>query len=176
MSAFTQLTVRLRALFSKRNVEQEMDDEIRMHLDLETERNVRAGMSPEEARRQAMLAFGGVEATREAHRDARGVNWLEDLATDTRYAFRTLRRSPVLAGAAIATLALGIGANTAIFSAVSAVILRPLPFPDANRLMAMWETNPEKGWGHGSQAAPANMLDWREAVTPMVSCIGISII
>ena len=122
MSAFKSITLRLRALFATRGVDREMDDEIRMHLDLETERNITLGMSPEEARRRALLAFGGVEATREAHRDARGVSLMEDLLSDVRYAFRTFRRSPVLAGAAILTLALGIGANTAIFSAVSAVI------------------------------------------------------
>jgi len=107
---------------------------------------------------------GGVEATRDAHRDARGVSWIEDLLGDVQYGFRTFRRSPVLVGAAILTLALGIGANTAIFSAVSAVILRPLRFPDADRLMAMYETNPEFGWNQ-AQAAPANVLDWKENVT-----------
>ncbi len=163
MSAFKSITLRLRALFATRGVDREMDDEIRMHLDLETERNITLGMSPEEARRRALLAFGGVEATREAHRDARGVSLMEDLLSDVRYAFRTFRRSPVLAGAAILTLALGIGANTAIFSAVSAVILRPLPFPDADRLMAMYETNPEFGWNQ-AQAAPANVLDWKANV------------
>jgi putative ABC transport system permease protein len=164
MNPFKGITLRLRALFSTRRVDRDMDDEIRMHLDLETEQYIKLGMSPEEARRRALLAFGGVEATREAHRDARGVSLIEDLLSDVRYAFRTFRRSPVLAGASILTLALGIGANTAIFSAVSAVILRPLPFPDADRLMAMFETNPEYGWVQ-AQAAPANVLDWQENVT-----------
>ncbi len=83
--------------------------------------------------------------------------------SDARYALRTLRRGPVLAGAAILTLALAVGANPAIFSAVNAVTLRPLPFSAPDRLMAMWETNPEKGWTQ-AQVAPANMLDWRDGV------------
>src|SRR5580765_5493814 len=94
---------------------------------METEKNIRAGMSAANARRRALRDFGGVEPTKEAHRDVRG-RFVEELVADTRYAVRTLRRAPVLAGAAIATLALGIGANTTIFSAVNAEILRPLPF------------------------------------------------
>ncbi len=120
-------------------------------------------MSPGEARRVALLAFGGVEQTKERHRDGWGIRWIHELVADGRYALRVMRRNPVLAGAAIVTLALGIGANTAIFSAVNAVILRPLPFAHPDRLVMLWESNPEYGW-HQETAAPANVLDWRAQV------------
>jgi predicted permease len=163
MDALKGFAKRLRAIFRSRDADHDMDDEIRLHLDLETERNTALGMSPVEARRQARIAFGGVEMVKEEVRDGRGSRWLEDLVGDVRYALRTLRRAPVLAATAILTLALGIGANTAIFSAVSAVILRPLPFAESDRLVRVGEDNEEYGW-HQSDAAPANYLDWREQV------------
>lgn len=129
---------------------------------METEKNLRAGMMLAEARRCALRDFGGVEPTKEAHRDVRG-RWLEELVSDTRYALRTLRRAPVLAGAAIVTLALGIGANTTIFSAVNAVILDPLPLGNPSRLVMLWEQNSEKHWFQ-QYCAPANVLDWKEQV------------
>jgi putative ABC transport system permease protein len=148
-----------------------MDEEIRLHLDLETEKNIRAGMSPGEARRRALIAFGGVEATKEAHREARGVPWLQDALADVTYALRTFRHSPVLAAAALVTLAVGIGADTAIFSAVNAVILRPLPFARAGELVSLGEDNPEFDWHHGS-VAPANLLDWTEQVPAFADVAG----
>jgi putative ABC transport system permease protein len=162
---------RLRALFRRGTVERELDEEIRLHLELETAKNIQAGMTRSEARRQARIAFGGVEVSKEAHRDARGVRWLEDALSDIRHALPAFRRSPALALAAIVTLAVGIGANTAIFSAVNAVILRPLPFPNADRLVSVGEDNPEYGWQH-AQVAPANMLDWREQVPALADVAG----
>ena len=157
------LFVRLRALLRRGAAERELDAELRFHLDMETEKYVRLGLPDGEARRRALLAFGGVEQAKEAHRDVRGATFIEELTGDTRFALRTLRRSPALAGAAILTLALGIGANAAIFAAVNAVILRPLPFADPGGLFALGENNAEKNW-HMETAAPANMLDWRESV------------
>ena len=121
MGAVKGFGARLRALVHRGAAERELDEELRFHLDMETEKNVRTGMNLSDARRRALRDFGGVEVTKEAHRDVRG-RWLEELATDTRYALRTLRRAPVLATAAILTLALGVGANTTIFSAVNAVV------------------------------------------------------
>ena len=171
MSVLQGLARRLQLAFGTRAADRDLDDEIRLHLELETEKNIRAGMSAEEAGRQARVAFGGVEATREAHRDGRGMRWLDDFAGDVRFALRVLRRSPALTLAAVVTLALGIGANTAIFSAVNAVILRPLPFDRPGRLMMLWESNPEFHWDQ-QDVAPANMLDWREQVRAFADVAG----
>ena len=162
MTTIKGLRARLRALLHRAHAEYELDEELRFHVEMETEKNMRLGMNSAEARRRALRDFGGIEPTKEAHRDVRG-RWLEELASDTRYGLRTLRRAPVLAGAAILTLALGIGANTTIFSAVNAVVLRPLPFSQPGRLVMLWEENPEKGW-HEQLCAPANVLDWKDQV------------
>jgi len=163
MSLVQRARARLRALLRRTAADRELTEEIRFHLDQETEKNVRSGMSPAEARRVALAHFGGVERVREEHRDVRRLPWLEDAASDARFAHRSMRRTPALAAAAIITLALGIGANVAIFSAVNAVVLRPLPFPAPDRLVVVGEDNPEKQW-HMQFAAPANLLDWRAGV------------
>ena len=163
MPTLKGMLARLRGLVRHRSADVDLDDEIAFHLDRETEKNIALGLSPDEARRRAVATFGGVRRVKEEHRDVRGVTWWEELAGDTKFALRTLRRSPLLAGAAVVTLAFGIGANAAIFSAVNAVILRPLPFAAPDRLVMLWEENPEKGWHH-QVAAPANMYDWRAEV------------
>src|SRR5690349_9685773 len=163
MGIIKGITARLRAVFFNRAAERALDEEIRFHLEQETEKNVRLGMSPADARREALVQFGGLTQTREAHQDVYAARPVEEFVADARYTLRTMRRTPALAGAAILTLALGVGANTAIFSAVNAVILRPLPFPNASQLYMLWEENPEKGW-YKQVVAPANMLDWKEQV------------
>ena len=163
MGALKGLIVRLRSLMHPRVVDRELDAEIAFHVERETEKHIAMGLAPDEARRRALVAFGGMQQTREAHRGVRRAAWVEELGADTRYALRTLRRSPALAGAAALTLALGIGANTAMFSAVNAVILRALPFSEPDRLVMLWEENVERGW-HRQTVAPANFLDWREQV------------
>lgn len=157
------LWLRLRALLRHDDVERELNDEIRFHIEQETEKYVRLGMNRGEAHRRALLAFGGVEQTKEAYRDGRGDRPLADLRSDVRQTLRGFRRSPTFVATVVMTLALGIGANVAIFSAVSAVMLRPLPFPQSGRLAMLWEDNEEKGWSKQT-AAPANMLDWQEQV------------
>jgi putative ABC transport system permease protein len=164
MSRLKGLRARLRAILGDRRSESDLQDEIAFHLDRETEKNRRLGMGEAEARRVAVAHFGGVEAVRDDHRDVRRLKWLEDFAGDARFAIRSLRRTPALAGAAIITLAVGIGANVAIFSAVNAVVLEPLPFKNPDRLVMLAEDNPEKNW-HQNVAAPANYLDWRERVS-----------
>ena len=171
MTLLAGLRARLRALFHPTAADDALSDEIRFHLELETEKNVRMGMSPTEARRLAVAHFGGVQRVREEHRDVRRLQWIEDFFGDVRFAFRTLRRTPALATAAIVTLTLGIGANVAIFSAVNAVVLRPLPFPAQDRLMVITEENPEKHW-HLQTAAPANLLDWRSGVSDFQDVTG----
>lgn len=157
------LMVRLRALMHREEADRELDEEILFHLEHETARHVAAGLAPGEARRRALAAFGGVQQTRETHREVRGIRPVEELMADVRFALRALYRSPALAGAAIVTLALGVGAITAIFSAVNAVMLRPLPFSEPDRLVMLWEESAERDW-HRQTASPANFLDWREQV------------
>jgi putative ABC transport system permease protein len=157
------LLARLRAIVRGTTTDRELDEEIRSHLELETAKNITAGWPPDEARRQAIAVFGGRDAALEAHRDARGGRWIEDFVTDAKYGFRTLRQNRALTTAAILTIALGVGANTAIFSTLYAVVLRPLPFRDSHRLVTITESNPERGWTQ-ADAAPANFLDWREQV------------
>ena len=138
---------RLRALLRRGRVEAELDEELRFHLEQETAARRRAGAGPEEARRQARVAFGGVEDVKEQVRDARGVRPLEDLIGDLRYAARGLRRSPVYALAAVTVLGLGIGAAAAAFSALDAVLLTALPYPEPDRLVAIFEQNsPTNRW------------------------------
>jgi predicted permease len=163
MGIFSGLRARLRAVLKPRAADRELTDEIRFHIELETEKNRRLGMSSDEARRVAVAHFGGVQRVREEHHDVRRPHWIEDFVGDARFAVRSLRRTPGLAAAAIVTLAMGIGANAAIFSAVNAVVLQPLPMPHPDRLMMLWEENPEKNW-YKQTAAPANYLDWREQV------------
>lgn len=163
MDRLRGLLAQLRAVLRGRSADRDLDDEIRSHIEMETEKNLAAGMPPGEARRRALAVFGGRDAAMEGHRDVRGGRWVSDMISDTRFALRTLRHNPVLTVAAVLTLALGVGANTAIFSTLHAVVLRPLPFHESQRLVMLYETNAERGWTQ-AEAAPANYFDWREQV------------
>jgi predicted permease len=153
-----KLRLRLRALFFKSKMEDELQVELQFHLEREIEENIIRGMTPEEARLAALRNFGGVERVKEESRDVRGVRLLEEVWQDLRYGARMLRKQPGFTLIAVVTLALGIGANTAIFSVVNAVLLRPLPYPESDQLVSLAERSPQ--FNRNFIAYP-NLLDWR---------------
>lgn len=163
MSLWHGLRVRARAIVASRQADRDLQDEIRFHLEQETEKNLALGMLPEEARRTALLSFGGATQVVEAHRDVRRAAWVEDLLKDIRFAVRIFRRSPVLTSAAVCTIALGIGGNAAMFSVVNAVVLKPLPYSHPERLFLLAEESATRGWQH-QMVSTANYLDWRDGV------------
>ena len=153
-----KFVLRCRSLFRSQRVEEELDEELRFHLEQQIRDHLDRKLTRDEATRAARLALGGVEQQKEACRDARRVTWIENAIRDVRYGSRGLRANPGFAAAVIGTLALGIGANTAIFSICNAVLFKPLPYAEANRLVMLWERTPA---GTLMTVAPANFVDWR---------------
>src|SRR5687768_6560405 len=155
--------MRLLGLFGSTQAEHDLSAEIESHLQLHIDDNIRAGMSPQEARRRAVLALGGVERTKEEYRDRRGLPAFESLVRDLRYGLRSLIKSPGFALAGVIILGLGIGVNSAIFTVVNAVVLKPLQFADADRIMRLWQTPPQSLFNTPIfSISPANFIDWEE--------------
>jgi putative ABC transport system permease protein len=152
--------LRVRSLFRRDTVERELDEEMRYHLERKTEQYVAAGLSPKDARHAAMRAMDGMERQKEECRDKRKVYWVEDFLQDLKYAARMLRRNRGFTAVAVLTLALGIGANTAIFSVIDFVLLRPLPYQEPETLVIVWESNAHSS-PHNT-VCPPNFLDWQE--------------
>src|SRR5215510_13723267 len=151
-----------RRLWLRRKMEEELEKELRFHLDQHTADLIAQGLDPLEARRRARLALGCPEQVKERCRDARGTRWLEDLLQDLRYGARMLLKNPGFSLIAVITLATGIAANTTIFSIADALILRPFRFPHQERLVMVYErSTAQGGFDHGS-VAPGNFHDWRE--------------
>ena len=159
MPLFLKFQGFLRNLFLSRRVELDLDHEVHAHLELLIAENIRAGMPPEEARRAARIELGGIEQVKEQVRDERLGSWLHSALSDCRYGFRQLRKNLGATAVMVFTLALAIGATTAIFSVVYGVLLRPLPYTDANRIMAVSEVT-SKGWP--SRLADPNFDDFRD--------------
>ncbi len=159
MPVFVKARRFLRNLFSSRRVELDLDQEVHAHLEMLTDENIRAGMPPEEAQRAARIELGGIEQVKEQVREERVGNWLHSVLSDYRYGLRQLRKNPGATAVMVFTLALAIGATTAIFSVVYGVLLRPLPYTDSNRIMAVFEVNSEGRWAH---LADPNFDDFRD--------------
>src|SRR5512146_2727874 len=148
--------LRLRSLFRREQVERELEEELRYHLEQQIQENLVRGLT----RRAALRAMDGLEQRKEECRDMRRVNYIEDLSHDVRFGLRMLRRNLGLTVVAVLTLALGIGATTAIFSVVNSILLRPLPFPDPERLVIVQESIPKLVPGKFPVSAP-DIADFR---------------
>jgi putative ABC transport system permease protein len=157
---FYTLPLRLRSLLKRHQVEQDLSEELRYHLEQKTREYSTADLTLEEAHRKALREFGGVELSKENCRDSRRVNFLETLAQDIRFAFRLLPKSPGFAAVAILTLALGIGASTAVFSLVEGILLKPLPYPNPDRIVLPELVSPP-GVNLGSEYFPWGQIQFR---------------
>ena len=161
MDQIRTLLSRCASFFRRQRLDDDLDEELRSHIQLATEENQQRGMSEQEARTAALRAFGGVTQTRESYRAQRGLPFLEVLWSDLRYAVRQLCKSPGFTLTTVLTLAIGIGMNTAVFSMMDAVVLRPLAVPDLSRVVVVAEEH-RRGNDDYQQVALANYQDWKQ--------------
>lgn len=166
-----RLSALLRSLLHRRQMNQELANELQFHIEEQTRENLKAGMEEQEARRQALLAFGGLESVKEDCRDQWGTRLLDSTAKDLRYALRGFRRRPVFTIAAICTVALGIGATTAVFSVVDRILFRSLPYPHADQLVSVGITAPIED---NEFMLGGNYAYWREAKLPFQSITSVT--
>src|SRR5262245_18053992 len=153
------IPARLRAIVRSRRVESDLDDELAFHVAMQTRANARDGMTEAEAYRQARVEIGGVEQVKERSRDVLPLRWLRDAMQDVRYGLRGLRKSPRFTIAAVLTVVLGVGANATIFTVLSPLLFRPLPYPEPDRIVSLFRTSPQSlEWPHSM----ANHLDYRD--------------
>jgi predicted permease len=163
MKTLRRLFHRLTSWVTSAKDEELLQAEIEQHVAMQTAENLRAGLSPIEARRQALLKFGNVEAMKESYRDQRGIPFMETLLRDMRHALRRLRRTPAFTAAVLLTLALGIGANTAIFGVIDSILIRPLAYPHAEALVGIWHTAPGMpAFGGTASCTPSMYFTYRE--------------
>jgi hypothetical protein len=172
MSLLRSLADGLRSLFRKERVEGDLDEEVRGFLEMATEEKMKQGRSRQEALRAVRLEQGNVETTKEVVRGAGWESAIETWRQDLRFAVRTLRKSPGFAGVAVLTLALGIGANTAIFSYINAWMIKPLPYPQADRLMVLHSHDKKEGWTSNGLASTASFLDYEKENTSFEHTVG----
>src|ERR1700674_1818379 len=151
---------RLRGMLKRDRLDHDRDDELRSHLEMRATDNAAAGMSPEEAHYDAQKRFGNTTLLKEDTREVDIVGWLDEAARDFRHALRMLQRSPGFTAVAVLTLALGIGANTAIFTVINSVLLHPLPYHDPDNLVMVWESSSQHPNPHNT-VSPSNFLDWQ---------------
>jgi len=159
--SFRESFLRFRAFIRPTPLDSDLDAEMASHLQFAIEENLKNGMSPRDAERQARISFGGPQQSKEKHRESRSLPFLESLLQDFRFAFRTLFKSPSFVAVVILSLALGIGANTTIFTIMNALLYRPLPYSHADRMVAIWEIP----LAHPEQRQPppiAELLDWQK--------------
>jgi hypothetical protein len=149
---------RFAGMLHKEKHDRELAAELESHLQMHVDDNLRAGIEPEEARRSALIKLGGVEQTKELYRDRSGIPWVETLIQDLRFGLRMLRKNPGFTAVAVLTLALGIGANTAMFSVLEGVVLAPLPYRQPGRLVVVWQSDPR--FPRVAISYP-NFIDWQ---------------
>lgn len=164
---------RLREFVKRRRLDQDLDDEIGFHLDMLAEEHRARGWPEKEARERARRDFGGITQLREAHRDLRGIPFVESCAQDFRFAWRSLRKDSAFLVIALLTLTIGIGANVAMLTVMNAVILQPLPVPNPERLMALLSS--DEAGARTFHSAPGVYLDWRERSTSFEHIEGAAI-